>query len=356
MKKTANNNLIVLAREAAGLTQVELADMIGLNQANVSRIENGFLNPSDDVLDKIAEALSFPKEFFFEHGTVFSPQVHFYRKAQALANKDFSRVRANAVIDRLRIEKLLNAVEIEKDYVSLELEEYGSAEEIAKELRRRWKIPRGPIKNLSQLLENRGIILFPIDCGTRFISDLTTQTEAGTQIIFLNDAMPPDRDRFTLSHALGHIVMHKLATSETIEQEADRFAGAFLMPSEDIKHQLVGLNIEKLADLKRQWKVSMGSILMRAMSLKMILPSQSGYLWKKISALGYKLSEPVEPSIEKESPTLVKDILALHKSALNYSENEIKKLLFLRDVDLDKYGFKRPSKLKLVHQKGLRHA
>ena len=47
---------IIRARIAAGLTQKELAERIGTQQSNVSRIENGNSNPSMAVLKRIAEA------------------------------------------------------------------------------------------------------------------------------------------------------------------------------------------------------------------------------------------------------------------------------------------------------------
>jgi transcriptional regulator with XRE-family HTH domain len=45
-------------REASGLTQVELADKVGVAQAYVSALENGARkNPSLDLLRKLAKAL-----------------------------------------------------------------------------------------------------------------------------------------------------------------------------------------------------------------------------------------------------------------------------------------------------------
>ena len=47
---------IIRARITAGLTQKELAERIGTQQSNVSRIENGNSNPSIATLKRIAEA------------------------------------------------------------------------------------------------------------------------------------------------------------------------------------------------------------------------------------------------------------------------------------------------------------
>lgn len=44
-------------REEKGLTQVELAELSGVNQANISRIENGERLPNIYTLQKIANSL-----------------------------------------------------------------------------------------------------------------------------------------------------------------------------------------------------------------------------------------------------------------------------------------------------------
>jgi transcriptional regulator with XRE-family HTH domain len=44
-------------RLARGWTQKDLAQKAGTKQANISRLENGLLNPSLDMLQKVAEAL-----------------------------------------------------------------------------------------------------------------------------------------------------------------------------------------------------------------------------------------------------------------------------------------------------------
>ncbi len=45
------------ARIEAGMTQKQLSEKTGINQSNLSRIENGSANPSVATLEKIASAL-----------------------------------------------------------------------------------------------------------------------------------------------------------------------------------------------------------------------------------------------------------------------------------------------------------
>ena len=48
---------MIKARHEAGLTQKELAERTGLQQANISRIENGNGNPSVATLNRIAQGM-----------------------------------------------------------------------------------------------------------------------------------------------------------------------------------------------------------------------------------------------------------------------------------------------------------
>lgn len=48
---------IVEARTSQNMTQKELAEKIGMNQADISKLENGTRNPSVNLLKKLAEGM-----------------------------------------------------------------------------------------------------------------------------------------------------------------------------------------------------------------------------------------------------------------------------------------------------------
>lgn len=56
------------AREAAGLTQAQLADLIGMSRKTVNTVENGVFVPSTVVALKLARALGEPVERLFSLG------------------------------------------------------------------------------------------------------------------------------------------------------------------------------------------------------------------------------------------------------------------------------------------------
>lgn len=50
-------NLLVSARKNAGLTQTQLAELTGIRQPNIARLESGKYPPNLDSLERIAKAL-----------------------------------------------------------------------------------------------------------------------------------------------------------------------------------------------------------------------------------------------------------------------------------------------------------
>jgi len=146
----------------------------------------------------------------------------------------------------------------------------------ARLVRTHWKIPPGPIDNLTDPVEQAGVIVVHSSLGESVVSGVTFVVSGLPPLVVLNEEQPADRLRFTLAHELGHLVMHKFPTPN-MEDEANAFAGALLMPANDIRPYFAGRRIDflLLAALKLEWKVAMQSLLMRARSLGMVTPSKN---------------------------------------------------------------------------------
>jgi Zn-dependent peptidase ImmA (M78 family) len=123
------------------------------------------------------------------------------------------------------------------------------------------------------------------------------------------------------------MVMHTISvrSDEEMEDEADEFAGAFLLPGEEIRPQLRQFDLRQLANMKMYWKVSMAAIAIRAERLKLITPYQSKMFWIEMSRLGYRKREPNEPA--REQPKLLRQMVAFHIKKLGYSPSEMAKML-----------------------------
>lgn len=341
--------MLTLARESRGITQGELAKQIAslqqrtVTQGTISKIEQGLLGASEEVLDGCVEILKYPKSFFYQTEEVYAAGMSQHRKRASLPAKTLCKIDAITNIIRLHIKSLLKSVEdIEIKVPFYDIEEHYDPENIARMVRQAWLIPRGPIENVTKHLERAGIIVVLCDFETRLIDGITVNNiDRLPPIIFVNQNLLGDRLRFTLAHELGHIVMHKYP-SENMEKEADMFASEFLMPAVDIKFSLNYLTLHKLADLKLHWKVAMSALVYRASTLGQITPRQAQYLFMQLSKAGYKTREPAELDAKQEVPAMLKKLIDIHIKDLNYSINEIAKILHLEEEEVHGFYIEKP--------------
>jgi Zn-dependent peptidase ImmA (M78 family)/DNA-binding Xre family transcriptional regulator len=347
---TVNQKMVSIARESRGLNQAELASRIGVPESSLSRIEFGTLGIKDDMLEKMCAELKYPKEFFFQNFSIYPPNIH-YRKRVTLSPKIVRKADALMNIYRSNIEKILQTISLETANLPIiDDEKYSSPRQVAAYLRSYWKIEKGPIKDLVTLVEKHGVIVFMFDYETDKIDGRSMITEYGHPIIFLNKNFSGDRQRMTLAHELGHIMMH-LRTIPTFgrdeEAEAFEFAAEFLMPEAEIKYNLPPrLSIELLADLKRIWKVSMAAILYWAEKLGRITPNHSRYIWTQLSGRGYKKNEPI--IVELDQPTLVKRMLNMFMEDKQFSKNEIAEIFCLTKEELEQKYFSTVRSLRVA--------
>jgi Zn-dependent peptidase ImmA (M78 family)/DNA-binding XRE family transcriptional regulator len=335
-----NPKTLIIARESRGLTQQDLAEKISFPQSALSKIENGNQQIDDDFLKKVSEALNFPKSFFNEDLEIYPPNLH-YRKKSDVPSKILSYAEAVMNIYKHNVQKFLISVNLPFTKLPfLDRVTNITPQDAARYLRQFWAIPKGAINNVTKILEDNGILIIPMNFGTEKIDGRSMITSNGQFIIFINKKMSGDRLRYSLCHELAHIILHinSLSVFEVdIEKEAMVFASEFLMPEKEIKPQLAGskLTIQKLADLKRYWKVSMQAILYWATTLKTVTDNQARYLWSQFNSLRIRVKEPIEIPIEK--PSLLKEIITMFTQTLGYSKDELLDLTKLNVQDFNEW-------------------
>lgn len=353
-----NSDLMRVARQARCLSQAQLSTQSGLSQGNISKIENGISEPPQEVVEKIAKALGFPVSFFFQAYQPFGlpVSVHpMFRKKASVGVKALEQLEAELNIRLFHYQKLLRAAEIEADLPlpRLDIDDYdGDVQKIAELVRRTWGIPHGPIKNLVDYIERAGCVVIHCDFEGIGVDGVTITMRGMPPFIFLNRANPADRQRFTLAHELGHIVMHRLPVPD-MEEQANLFASTLLMPPDQIRPYLSGrLTVQKLASLKPIWRVSMASLLVTAHKTGYISDNQSQWLWRQFSSMGYRKVEPPELDFPVEKPTVMEEVFQIHADEYGYSAEEIAAVLHVGLEDARKLHpsvfFKQPSHLRVV--------
>ncbi|MDR1113441.1 MAG: ImmA/IrrE family metallo-endopeptidase, partial [Bacteroidales bacterium] len=121
---------------------------------------------------------------------------------------------------------------------------------------------------------------------------------------------------------LAHILLHERYNDidqlnreefRLREEQANKFASAFLLPSEtftkDIQPYCNKLNA--YVELKRKWRVAIQAMIMRAADLEIISHNQSSYLWRQISKNGWRTKEPLDDYMTVKSPKALKQAISM---------------------------------------------
>ena len=338
-----NGAMLRLARQRKGFHQTEAAPKLGIDQSLLSRIENGMAEVREEIVLRAEAIYEMPRSFFVQADPVYGAPVSVHpmwrRKADVTA-RELDAVVAEMNIRVMHVRRLLEGAEFvnSSELPRLDIDDYNDPTEIAGLVRAHWKVPRGPIKDLTLLVERAGVLVAHSPLGGASISGATFSVPGMPPLIVLNSEQPADRLRYTLAHELGHLVMHRFP-SPKMEEEANEFASALLMPAADIKPYFIGRRIDLalLASLKPEWRVAMQALLMRATALELVSKHQAQYLWKQISARRLRLREPPELDFAPEKPTVVETMLRVHKDALGYSDTELARLLHFREHDLGRF-------------------
>lgn len=333
--KHPNPLLLVTAREAAGLSQVDLARRSGIAQGRLSKYENGLTVPDEETLRHLARSLEVPVALFYEPIRACALPISYHRRRVTTPIGIVRKLDATANLLRMRIQRLLRQGTIDVRIPKLDLDTYGSPEAAATAVRTFWRMARGPVPNMVKALEDAGAVVVALDFGTDRIDAVSFWLEGEQPLILLNSALPGSRSRFSLAHELGHLVLHDLPHPE-MEREADRFASEFLLPAQEVTPYLSPLNLDRLLQLKGYWRVSMQCLLTKAgpapAGLGLLPKAQHTTLWRHLSAAGYRRREPGE--FPQEQPSLLREVVERHMTGLGYSFEDVAGVMLMAHEQL----------------------
>ena len=304
-------NRIKQFRLARGYSLDDLANAMGgvVTKQALSKYERGLSVPKAPVLNRLAAALNV-KALRLWAEPELTVRFVAYRKRSTLPIKAQNAIQAlveERLEERTRLQEYCFGsapfdVPIEKYAVS----SVDDAEEAARKLRDLWELGVDPIANLTAVLEDHLVHVIEVDAPEKFDGiSAVAENEAGkpkAAAVVSRSECPGDRQRLSLAHELGHLVM-KPSKSVDEEKAAFRFAGALLAPKNSIKREVgerrSSVRIEELLILKQRFGMSIQALLRRLSDLEII--SATTYKWScvHLSQLGYRKQEPQE--IKRES-------------------------------------------------------
>ena len=290
-----------LARTASGLSLRDLAAAIGhmVTAQAIGKYERNESMPSSGVLIALADALNTSVDYLLGDPDLVLKDLEFRKNA-------FTTKRGEAQVEAMVLAHLERYLSIEdilrlsstqwdepRDAPYPVLQDPLEADRAADALRHHWGLGHEPVPNLVELLEERGIKIFSAPLGS--IGGIAARVDGpgfpAVPLIVVNAEDWGERQRFTISHELGHIIL-EVSPILNPELVAHRFAGAFLMPAEALwlevgKHRSA-IALGELLALKHVFGVSMQALTRRCRDLAIISSATNRALFKEFHRLGWR--------------------------------------------------------------------
>ena len=338
-----------LSRSASGLSLRELEEKIGnrVTAQAIGKYERNESMPSSGVLITLANVLDVSVDYLVGDQEMAFEGVDFRKKVPTSKREEYQvEAKVLHLLERyLLVEELIHLPSVEWNSpreapypVILDVSE---ADRAARSLRDHWGLGNDPIPNLVELLEEQGIKVLTFNLTN--IDGLTARVRRtgkdAVPVIVVNREDWGERQRFTLAHELGHLIMDvNIKVDE--EKAAHRFAGAFLMPADALwaeigKHR-TAIGWGELFELKQLFGASVQAITYRCKDLGIFSKATFQRLFNDFSRFGWRRPPYEEPHTrEGEKPKRFERLTfrALAEGAI--SESKAAELLGMSVHDLN---------------------
>jgi len=300
-----------LARAASGLSlrglQFAMDDRVTAQA--IGKYERDESMPGSDVLLAMSRALGVSPEYLVGDADLVLQGVEF-RKKVVTRRKEEARIEANVLHFMERYLSVEAALMLRmEDWqhppgAPFTVREPQDAEQTAVALRAHWGLGRDPMPNLAELFEERGIRVLTLDL--KDVDGLTAHVgrpdKSLVPVIVVNARGWGERQRFTLAHELGHLLMQTTGGLDT-EKAAHRFAGAFLIPAEALRASVgrrrQSISRGELLELKKLFGVSVQALVYRCRDLEILPDKVFSRLFREFSRLGWRTPPYEEPGAMK---------------------------------------------------------
>lgn len=299
------------------LSMRELASKTGVSPMTISYYERNARKPGMETLRALASALGVKvSDFLNEHGTdlVFA-HCEFRKNSRLPQNKqEYIREATEEYFGRF-----FESVDIIGDKILADLPQVHSIplsddDEInAEALRRYLNVPlHGPVGNIVEALEYRGVLIFPIDTNENDFSGMNGTVNNRPYIVF-RAGMSAERIRSTIIHEAAHFAFKwpDSISDKECENRATAISGAFLFSSADAVRELGPKRSYVTNDMLavcRDYGISMFLLVKRATICHIISDSAAKDFYVKASHAGWRKGGEPE-RIQKEEPGLFKRLV-----------------------------------------------
>lgn len=291
--------------------QATLGQHAGISATLVSQIETGKVMPPPGHLDSIAVALGYSPDFLVAD-LKLAPGTRPWLRAYADASRREADARTAAVtlaveyVRRLGLSPIVDVVpQFDGDLADDEqIDDAAVDARVAAGLS-----PDDVITNAVRSAERLGCVVLPLESEMGRHMGMSMRSDNIPMICVAGHGVPGDRQRFTVAHELGHLILHGQSPppkdadeANRMEKQANRFAASFLGPGDPLIETLTDhggrVTLRALAEVKAVWGISIKALVGRFKALGVIDEDQARSLYKQISARRWSKTEPVDVPLE----------------------------------------------------------
>jgi len=334
------------AREACGLQLEAFAELLEVTKQAVARYESGHLVPSGETMRRIIGVTGQPPAFFVtprkRAASGIAPFWRGLKRMELHHRKRVSRRLEWASDIVAYIDQYIDLPEVTLPPVEFDatLQSFEQIEQAADALRDKWGLGRGPIRDLSAIMELHGFILVRESVHCSDMDAVSAWQGGRPYVLFSADVSSGPRTAYNLAHELGHMLLHSLVevasnTLQQIEKQANRFASALLLPQDTFSREVLGTSLNHFLFLKEKWGVSIAAMAYRCRDLDIMNTNQFGYIFRQLNLKMIRDREPLDDRFQTRLPSILSGSIRMLLDHGVQTKTQIEDALALNPSDIE---------------------
>jgi Zn-dependent peptidase ImmA (M78 family)/transcriptional regulator with XRE-family HTH domain len=334
------------AREARGLQLDPFAEALDVTKQAVARYESGLATPGGEIMGRIISATGQPPSFFVtarkRSASGISPFWRGLKRMEQHHRKRISRRLEWASDIVAYLEQFIDLPDVLLPTVDFDVasNSMDQIERVADAVREHWALGRGPLRDLSAIMELHGFVLIRESVLCSDMDAVSCWQVGRPYVLFSSDVTSGPRNAYNLAHELGHMVLHSSVEVSSdnlslIEKQADRFAGALLLPQETFSKEVLGTSLNHFLFLKEKWGIAISAMAYRCKDLAILNDNQFSYIMRQLNMRKIREREPLDEHFQVRAPSILGESIKMLLDNGVQTKTQIEEALSLNLADVE---------------------
>ncbi|MCF7758224.1 XRE family transcriptional regulator [Paenibacillus xylanexedens] len=326
-----------------GYSRKQLSEQLGVTEQAVWQYENAYTSPKVPIVNELKRIFSVKSKYFYTKdmltqrnnaANIDVMNIAYRSKVMNVISKTQTEAKhveyldtfINYITAQISL-PTLNIIQLREEAIEYmnhtDDDRTTQIHYVAHLARQRLNMEPSTNEKLMFRIEKSGVYVFEKAIGEEIDAYSLWTRNDRPFIILGNIKRSAVRRNFDIAHELGHLLLHyrlefvNLDRKEhkLIENEANLFAGAFLLPEEEFSSDMNEItyktNPDQYLDLKNKWKTSLQVLGYRAAHLGMMEAKDHRNFYAAMHRRGYLEKEPFDREIPLQKPMRIKTIIDL---------------------------------------------